>query len=103
MFPGGIIIGFFRIAASNHIRKSKNSVMKRNMFLGLALSLVLFFFSSCGPSALTVSARPESPYYVSGQYHRGQDMFGSMEIGSFAVVIIVGEKGIGEGPEQEFG
>jgi hypothetical protein len=37
--------------------------MKKNLFVGLTLSAVLFF-SSCGPSAITVSARPDAPYYA---------------------------------------
>jgi len=38
--------------------------MKKNLFMGFAFSAALFFFSSCGPSELTVSTRPEPPYYA---------------------------------------
>lgn len=37
--------------------------MKKNLFMGLAFTLSLFVMSSCGPSELTVSSRPTSPYY----------------------------------------
>lgn len=37
--------------------------MKKNLFLSLAIS-GLVLFNSCGPSEVTVSTRPEPPYYV---------------------------------------
>ncbi|MFI5129467.1 MAG: YXWGXW repeat-containing protein [Chitinophagales bacterium] len=36
--------------------------MKKGLFLGLVLSGLLIF-SSCGPSEVMVSSRPEPPYY----------------------------------------
>jgi len=38
--------------------------MKKNLFMGFAVGAALFLFSSCGPSELTVSSRPEPPYYA---------------------------------------
>jgi WXXGXW repeat (2 copies) len=37
--------------------------MKKSFFAALAISGLLFF-SSCGPGAITVTARPESPFYT---------------------------------------
>ncbi len=37
--------------------------MKKKLLLGLTIS-GLIIFSSCGPSSITVSSRPERPYYM---------------------------------------
>jgi hypothetical protein len=61
--PGGIIIGFLVRPPVKQIQKLNHNVMKKNLFLGLAVSGLLFF-SSCGPGEITVSSRPDAPYYV---------------------------------------
>jgi YXWGXW repeat-containing protein len=60
-----MIIGLATRAANKEsgFRNLKLGIMKKNLFLGLAISGLLFF-SSCGPSEVTVSTRPQPPYYA---------------------------------------